>query len=1191
MELAPLRRGEVVVTSRRGVPRSLARLVPPLLALLAARPAAVADVGPLTALDRQMVRPNVLILFDTSGSMRKVPGGEDIDEQEVGEDCDNGENCRSFGGPKTCYFEAKSCASNSDCTKAVWPNDFCTSAAATPQVARMCRLQGQRCRLDSDCTAIAGDTCVPATSKLTAAKRAVRSMILRNYEAANFGFMTFSQWGYFRYFPRTGGSAYIVRNAFTREALIAAGCYSAATGPAATCVLNGASHALVPASGRYRIHDGGNSFREVEAAFCGEICSVGTPAGSGIFLGADYSYTVTGKMDALAEPITRPSFEGKTITVGGVPHIYFDPVDVTGGSRDDHPKAVDTLGSSCRYPTDSCNKRCGGSWDPALMPWLDTTSNPSVAWSNALTLMQRLDRSGFGGLAPRDFTPSGCALKNDGGDLGATPERYSAYHYMDKVMDADPLACRRNYVLFVTDGLPTGPGDDRTSCASAACAGANPNPATCTCKALYSIKALKERGVSTFVIAFSSVVTSATGRIVMDRMAAMGGTTQALMADTEETLTQALSTAVLQAAAGSYSTSPSTSVQAAGRSLVLDARVDFPSWAGQLVATDVTSGPPVVAWNASTVSFDATADPTFWRRRNVWTSSGSTMHKIDVDPATGAIRNKATLLSLGLGATEAEAERIAKWMLGDPSLGNPAVLGAIINSTPAVVLPPDAGSLPGSAEFATAHAQRPPLIYVGSSNGMLHAFFATSTTIGASTYAGGKEAFAYIPPDMLPVITKLYAQNGQLPNPSAHVFGLANSPRVRDVCVSGCSAAATATWKSVLVMPEGHGGNRLFTLDVTQPFDAGGVKSATTAPPVQILWHSDYVAGAATYASALGKTLSLPAFYLAKSATWGDQRMMFTSGYGTGSQGTVLVNASALTGSILDTDTIAKTGACGAGAQRFTLLGDVSTARNYDATDRFYMLAGYFGDTWGNLWRYLPTFDGDGNATNAGAVSLVESIGCAHPIHFAPTVVQLDRLDPAIEPRSVFIAQVTNSSHDPDTGGFAASKLVIRKETLGASAAEVDEDFGTAGRVSLSADQPSEICAVTAANGSCSTPLPAGSRPAASPLGVLKGDGSGFLLLTPWLVPGANACAQTKTYLTLHEVTLTGASLKQAILLANEAVTNVMVLRGKVLYASSTQGIVDVSGRLSQRFESGADATTPSTGTTTFQKTSWQELP
>jgi hypothetical protein len=120
------------------------------------------------------------------------------------------------------------------------------------------------------------------------------------------------------------------------------------------------------------------------------------------------------------------------------------------------------------------------------------------------------------------------------------------------------------------------------------------------------------------------------------------------------------------------------------------------------------------------------------------------------------VTNKNELAALGLGASAAEAESVVRWLLGDPALGNPAALGAIVNSTPIDVASPGDLPEPGGHEFFLTHQNRPHLIYVGASDGMLHAFFLVDTVVGGNTYPAGTEAFAFLPPDMMPVVRQLY---------------------------------------------------------------------------------------------------------------------------------------------------------------------------------------------------------------------------------------------------------------------------------------------------------------------------------------------------------------------------------------------------------------------------------------------------
>src|SRR5439155_10819543 len=120
---------------------------------------------------------------------------------------------------------------------------------------------------------------------------------------------------------------------------------------------------------------------------------------------------------------------------------------------------------------------------------------------------------------------------------------------------------------------------------------------------------------------------------------------------------------------------------------------------------------------------------------------------------------------------------------------------------------------------------------------------------------------------MLAVAANLFAQGGQLPDPKDHVYGLANSAKVKNLCTTNCDGASgTPTWKTELVMAYGFGGTEAFALDITDPFDTNGPKSTTTAAPSPLMWSTQYLSPSTTsaYDNDLGLTTSVPAFYYAK---------------------------------------------------------------------------------------------------------------------------------------------------------------------------------------------------------------------------------------------------------------------------------------------------------------------------------------
>ena len=92
------------------------------------------------------------------------------------------------------------------------------------------------------------------------------------------------------------------------------------------------------------------------------------------------------------------------------------------------------------------------------------------------------------------------------------------------------------------------------------------------------------------------------------------------------------------------------------------------------------------------------------------------------------------------------------------------------------------------------------MVYIGANDGMLHAFNATATGMGA-------EMFAYIPHGVYPNIVKLA-------NPyynEAHQFFVDGSPQAQDV------QFGNGTWHTILMGGERGGGQTIYALDITNP--------------------------------------------------------------------------------------------------------------------------------------------------------------------------------------------------------------------------------------------------------------------------------------------------------------------------------------------------------------------------------------
>ena len=128
-----------------------------------------------------------------------------------------------------------------------------------------------------------------------------------------------------------------------------------------------------------------------------------------------------------------------------------------------------------------------------------------------------------------------------------------------------------------------------------------------------------------------------------------------------------------------------------------------------------------------------------------------------------------------------------------------SVLGDIVNSAPVYVKKPPFNYVDtGYGSYSADQANRQAMVYVGSNDGMLHAFNADT----------GTELWAYIPSQAIPYLYKLADSNYA----NLHRFLVDGSIAVGDVYDSG-----TRSWKTILVGMLGAAGRGLYALDVTDP--------------------------------------------------------------------------------------------------------------------------------------------------------------------------------------------------------------------------------------------------------------------------------------------------------------------------------------------------------------------------------------
>ena len=762
--------------------------------------------------------------------------------------------------------------------------------------------------------------------------------------------------------------------------------------------------------------------------------------GTGIYEGTYYTYQF-----ATATVGTERKFDdftGRVRVADGTTYIYFDAHVTKRNENNIHgkPSLGDPIGSENT-----------GRWDPLRVPFMDTSLSLPLATAKTMAqkITTQLEKVSMGGLYPQGGTPTNMSLKNDD-----YPDReHSAYYYLKYVQQqnaANNVACRPEATLLVTDGAPGG-----VECTHADCALSPPGPG-CTCQSILNARAIyQDLGAKVYTIGFSAEIAGTQDLVKLNNLAKAGGTPKAYIGQNEAELYTAITSAIYDTIKASYATSPITTGAprpTAHRRRSCDSRADFPSWRGHLIAYDVSGTTPVVKWDVAT-GFDATANPNFWKQRNVWTSNGPTMVKVQVD-AAGTITNAATLRTLGLGVTDAEAALVARWMLGDPALGNQAVPGRVRE------LHPDRGQaaqrrIPAVRRLQRRHAARLPQPRPVDRQRQLH-----RRPRGLRLHPPGHAAGH--PPQVRPGRRAAgppgaRLRPGQLAQGEEDLHGELHGRPAPDLQIRAGHARGPGRQRGV--RPRRH--HAPSTPAASRPAPA----------PVSLLWHTEHLVSSTdktTYNAALGKTMSLPGYYFGKSADLSDYRMIFASGYTEATNSAIglkVVTAKAATGVIQGTPA----SAVGLGAAcalpkldptEPTLLGDVAIARRFAADDQDRIAAAYFGDTWGNLFRWVPTTDTSGIIQGGtGPLSVVDSFSCNHPLHFSPTIVQLDRTMATKSPGAIFIAQLTNSALDTrtaaTTASYPATQLIIRKDVTQAGYnVAADTSWGTCRPADAFGSQP-----------------------------------------------------------------------------------------------------------------------------------------
>jgi type IV pilus assembly protein PilY1 len=380
------------------------------------------------------------------------------------------------------------------------------------------------------------------------------------------------------------------------------------------------------------------------------------------------------------------------------------------------------------------------------------------------------------------------------------------------------------------------------------------------------------------------------------------------------------------------SAAASTSLRVQADSMVFAATFSSSRWDGTLRAFRLLpdgSVDPTPAWSTDT-TFDHLANGSVGPHRVLTRDSAGGLttfspHALNALPP----KSRDTLGSQAakLGVTETE---LVRWLLGDTSNSalrrRARLLGDLVNSAPlyegardyhyASTSWTDSDRIDGTVYSAFLGAKRNdararPTVYVGSNDGMLHAFDAQT----------GAHRFAFLP-------TPSLVRIGQRASPTAgHAWYVDGQIVAHDVHDG-------QSWRTILVASMGAGARGMFALDITHDL-----------PSPKLLWEWFPDGQSLPYIEPssedpdMGHVLGEPSIARAQDGTW---VVVFGNGYGSKSNKAVLYALDALTGEVLNKIAVGGASATANGLSPAALL--------YTAGRQ--LAFGYAGDLNGNLWRF-----------------------------------------------------------------------------------------------------------------------------------------------------------------------------------------------------------------------------------------------
>ncbi len=482
----------------------------------------------------------------------------------------------------------------------------------------------------------------------------------------------------------------------------------------------------------------------------------------------------------------------------------------------------------------------------------------------------------------------------------------------------------------------------------------------------------------------------------------------AYFANDESSLAQSIQDAIYNAIQGDYTTTQPgihTSGTTQGDTALL-ASTEFPGWRGHLRAWDLLATPPSIKWDAGELLSSTNRD---YKSRYVYTGFGPTPIDLLQDHTTG------TVDTAGLAAewakitpapsytpTTSELDAFANWLLGATRDWR---LDSILHSNPATVGPPPGYStVSGHAGYETAYASREQLAYVTSNDGLIHAFRLSDSNGSGSA---GTEAFAYLPPNLMPTVFSVWKSGGQMSAPGQFRWVLAQSPRVEDL---PCSSCTPNPWQTQLVLSGGPGSASLLALDISNPSTCSAGTCTLNATPFTVLVNSNGPNSSSTLAGlttggapTMGEGWSIPALFYGGSGATLVGRAAFGSGYGTGTRGEYYNFIDSLW-TYVSTDT-AQQSSTGAIETPYAVMADTVAVINESNSRK--VVVTYQADMKGRIQAY--------NQGAVGGPSTIINGGAANPFYLAPAAY-LDSGTVTIAANSGYVEEAAPTAGTPGNG-------------------------------------------------------------------------------------------------------------------------------------------------------------------------------